>query len=86
MSLPQSQLEVELLALPAPERARLAHRLIVSLDAELDDDPAEVERAWETEIRRRVSEVDDGTGDLIPGEQVFAEVRPRPQGDCPRDC
>lgn len=77
MGLPLKQLEAEVLDLPLEERARLAHRLLVSLDADTEDDPAEVGHAWEEEIRRRVAEVDAGTADLIPAEQVFAELRAR---------
>ncbi len=75
MGLSPKRLEAEVLALPPPERARLAHRLIVSLDAEIEDNPAEVERAWEEEIRRRVAEAEDGTAELISAEQVFSELR-----------
>ena len=77
MSLPLKQLEAEALELPSQERAQLARRLLVSLDEELDDDPAEVERAWEEEIRRRLHEVEAGTAELVPAEQVFSELRLR---------
>ena len=73
------ELEAEVLKLPSQERARLAHRLIVSLDEDADEDPAEVERAWEEEIRRRLAELDAGTAELIPAEEVFAELRARPR-------
>lgn len=76
MSLPLEQLEAEVLELPIQERARLAQRLIASLD-ESDEVAAEVERAWEEEIRRRVAELDAGNVELIPAEQVFAELRAR---------
>jgi len=35
----------------------------------------EVEAAWEDEIKRRISEIDNGTATLIPAEEVFAEAR-----------
>lgn len=76
MGLPLKQLEAEALELSLRERAQLAHRLIASLD-EATDDPAEVERAWEEEIRRRLAELESGTAELIPAEQVFAELRTR---------
>jgi hypothetical protein len=50
-----------------------------SLDEGDDDDPAEVERAWEEEIRRRLDEVEAGTAEQIPAEQVFSELRRRRQ-------
>ena len=40
----------EVLALPEPDRARLAAELLASLDAETDDD---AEAAWSAEITRR---------------------------------
>lgn len=77
MGLPLKQLVSDALELPAHERAQLAHRLIISLDEDIEDDPAEVQRAWEDEIRRRMAEVDAGTAALIPTEQVFSELRAR---------
>jgi putative addiction module component (TIGR02574 family) len=73
------ELEAEALKLPSHERARLAHRLIVSLDEDANENPAEVERAWEEEIRRRLAELEAGTAELIPAEEVFAELRARPR-------
>lgn len=79
MSLPLEQLEAEALELPLRERAQLAERLIASLDEDATEDAADVERAWEEEIRRRMAEVESGTAELIPAEQVFAELRNRPR-------
>lgn len=64
---------------PQPEsrRMRLTAKQIASLGADVEDDPAEVERAWEEEIRRRLDDVDAGTAELIPAGQVFAELRAR---------
>ena len=53
--------------LPPRERAALAVRLIESLDEEEWDEPAEVERAWDEEIRRRLAELDAGTVETNPG-------------------
>jgi putative addiction module component (TIGR02574 family) len=75
MSLPLEKLEVEALELTREERAQLAKRLIISLDEDASENPAEVERAWEEEIRRRIAELEAGTAELIPAEQVFAELR-----------
>ena len=49
------------LGLPATERARLAYRLLVSLDESEDPRAAE---AWLTEIERRVKEVENGTAQM----------------------
>jgi hypothetical protein len=58
----------------------LAKILLVSLDDGPGDDPAEVERAWDVEIRRRLAELESGTAELIPAEEVFAELRARTRG------
>ncbi len=53
------------------ERERLAECLPI------DDESvsaAEVESAWDTEIKRRLDEVDSGAVQLIPAEQVIAEM------------
>lgn len=75
MGMPLEKIEVEALSLPSHERARLAQRLLDSLDDSCDEDSSEIKRAWEQEIQRRVAEIDAGTAELIPAEQVFAELR-----------
>jgi len=49
------------LALPAEERARLAHELLVSLDEREDPDAAD---AWLNELDQRAREVESGTAEL----------------------
>ena len=39
------------------------------------DTDAEVDAAWDQELRRRIDEVNSGTAMLISAEDVFAEVR-----------
>jgi putative addiction module component (TIGR02574 family) len=70
------QIETDALGLPVNERARLARRLIESLDEEIED-PAEVERAWETEIQRRLDEYRAGKAQTTPATDVFSEARRR---------
>ena len=77
MGLPLEKLESAALDLPVTERARLAKLLIASLDEEPAEDPAEVERAWEQEIYRRLEEIRSGKAKLIPAEQVFEDLRQR---------
>jgi putative addiction module component (TIGR02574 family) len=77
MGLPLKQLEAEALELSVKERAQLVQRLILSLDEDVTEDPAEVERVWDEEISRRLAEVQTGTAELIPAEQVFTELRSR---------
>lgn len=63
------QLEAELLQLPIGERARLAERLITSLDEE-----AEVETAWSDEVQRRLVAFDAGEAASFPVEEVIGEA------------
>ena len=64
------QIELEALKLPAPQRARLAERLISSLD-----DESEIEKEWLVEVRRRDAELDSGEAEGIPLEDALSSVR-----------
>jgi putative addiction module component (TIGR02574 family) len=77
MTMPVEQLEAAALALPVHDRARLVERLIERLDTDEDEDPAEVERAWEEEIRRRLEEHRAGRGTTYLSSDVIAEARAR---------
>ena len=63
-------LEARVLRLARHERARLAQKLIASLDEE-----DEIEQAWAAEAERRADELLGGTVKALPAEQVFAEAR-----------
>lgn len=60
---------MELLRLPASERARLAERLIASLDED-----AELDRAWVEEVRRRDEELDSGAVESLPLEDSLRDL------------
>ena len=77
MSMPIEQPEAVALELPVRERARLAQRLIESLDKGADEDPAEVEHAWDEEIRRRLEEYRTGRTRAIPASDVFRQAQDR---------
>lgn len=57
--------------LPAKERARIALKLIESLDQGSDED---VEELWLNEAERRLSEYDAGKTEARPADEVFAEI------------
>ena len=57
--------------LPERDRAALAGLLIESLEPAPEPD---VEAAWSKEITRRVAELDAGTVETIPWEEVRAEL------------
>ena len=67
------EIEQELLHLPQAERARLAHRLIVSLDEDLPPDEG-IEAAWLEEIKRRDAEIERGDVQTIPAEEAMRRV------------
>jgi putative addiction module component (TIGR02574 family) len=66
------QIEQELLKLPTAERARIAERLISSLDED-----AEIEAAWIEEVRRRDQEIQSGAVRTIPLEDALKSIRER---------
>jgi putative addiction module component (TIGR02574 family) len=62
----------EVLAWPAADRARLARRLIASLDDTVD---ADAETQWCEVIDRRSREIDQGKVSCRPVEQVVQDLR-----------
>ena len=70
----RKDLESEVLQLPVAARARLAERLLASLDA--DSDPGN-EDLWLAEAERRLGELESGHARGVPAEEVLADVRSR---------
>ena len=62
------------LALPTPNRAQMAERLLKSLD---HPSQKEIDEAWAVEIERRIREIDEGKVKLLPGKQVLRSLRAR---------
>ena len=71
---PTARLLAEAMRLSTPERARMAHDLLVSLD-EGGDDPAEVEREWACEATARLDEVQSGAVTPEDWDTVRAALR-----------
>lgn len=69
---PFSRLRDEALMLSEAERAELALDLVKSLDAPPDAGAAE---AWETELLRRLAEIDAGTATLIDRDEFRQRMR-----------
>jgi putative addiction module component (TIGR02574 family) len=72
MTKPARELEAQALRLPRRDRARLAQRLISSLDSEVD---ADVEKLWLQEAERRLGELKSGKVAGIPAEKVIRKAR-----------
>ena len=69
MSTKVEELKAEVLSLPRDEREDIVQALLESLD----DDPG-VDPEWYAEILRRVEEIRSGKAEMIPGEEVMAEL------------
>ena len=70
MSATVEELETEVLALPAAQRAHLVEKLIASLDVEPD-----VENAWAEEVEKRQGEIESGTVMLLRGPAALSRLR-----------
>ena len=71
-SLPE--IEKDALRLTAEDRARLALRLLESLE-ETTESAEEIEKLWLFAAERRFQELRDGVVEGIPAQKVFAELR-----------
>ena len=69
-----NEISIKALTLPTRQRARLAHKLIKSLDKMQETDR---DKAWDVEIKRRVVEIKSGKKKGRPAESVLAEIRAR---------
>ena len=72
VTLTLEQLDSAALALSEPERARLAKRLLSSLQPHGD---AALEQVWAEEAERRHEEMLRTGDEGVPAEEVFAELR-----------
>ena len=62
------------MTLPERERAKLAHDLVASLDGPADISVAE---AWDTEVCRRIKEIESGKTELLDADEAIAIARAR---------
>ncbi len=65
-------IEHEALCLPEAERAKLAQKRLLSLDAHGD---RETEQQWRIEADRRARELDSGKVKPVPAEEVRRKAR-----------
>jgi putative addiction module component (TIGR02574 family) len=72
----QSLAEIEdgALKLSEEDRARLAVRLLASLEEEAES-PEEIEKLWLAEAERRFQELRQGVVQGVPAHEVFAQLR-----------
>lgn len=62
----------EALSLPSDERVSLVEKLLTSLNLPLQP---EIDRLWADEAERRVSQIEQGEVNPIPGSEVSAKIR-----------
>ena len=62
----------EALSLPSDERVSLVEKLLTSLNLPIQE---EIDRLWVEEAERRLSQIERGDVELIPGDEVFAKIR-----------
>ena len=74
MSLDENQIEAAALNLQPHSRAKLAEKLLKSLDVLSD---AEIEALWLAEAERRNAELDNGEEQAVPAEDVLQDARAR---------
>ena len=72
MAKPTRELESKALKLSPRKRARLAQRLISSLEREVY---ADAEKLWRQEAERRLGEIKSGKVAGIPAEKVIRKAR-----------
>lgn len=65
-------IEHTVLNLPMQQRAELAHKLLLSLE---DQDEDEIAEAWRVEALRRSAEIDNGSVKTISAEEASVGVR-----------
>ena len=64
----------QVLALPCEDRVTVAEKLLQSLNSPMQ---SEIDQAWGEQVERRIDEIDSGEVKLIPGEEVFSDIRER---------
>lgn len=71
MGRPKEILRRELLDLAPADRAEIAEDALRSLDGTTY---GELGAAWEDEIQNRLRDAENGTAELIPGDEVFKAI------------
>ena len=67
----------EALLLPADQRFTLARCILSSVESEME---AQVEAAWDLEIRERIRKYDAGQTAAFYGQEVFADLDEKLRG------
>ena len=65
-------LEDSALHLPPQQRAQLAHKLLLSLEEQSEE---EIAQAWSAEAQHRAADIDSGLATPVSAEEVRAAAR-----------
>lgn len=65
-------LEDSALHLPPQQRAQLAHKLLLSLEEQSEE---EIAQAWSAEAQRRAADIDSGLATPVSADEVRAAAR-----------
>ena len=71
MARPVSIIQQEIRALSTADKAALLRVLLEELDGPSD---ADADAAWTAEIQRRSREIDEGSVQCIPADEVFRKI------------
>ena len=66
------QLETEIMKLSLEARAKLAEKILLSLDAPTEEENLQL---WVREAERRLMDLRNGTAKEIPSDEVFRRAR-----------
>lgn len=69
---PIDKITQEALALPTDLKVQLVEQLIESLESNIDE---QIQSAWIAEAKQRRDEIINGSVEVIPGDEVLAQVR-----------
>jgi putative addiction module component (TIGR02574 family) len=72
MAMNDEQLDAEIMKLDLDARARLAEKLILSLDVPSDKENLHL---WVVEAERRLRDLREGRANEIPAEEMFRRAR-----------
>jgi len=72
MGEPERDLEARVLGLPSKARARLAERLLASLEGERD---ADADSLWLEEAERRLDEIEAGRVETVAASEAIQKSR-----------
>ncbi len=72
MAMNDEQLDAEIMKLDLDARARLAEKLILSLDVPSDKENLHL---WVVEAERRLKDLREGRANEIPAEEMFRRAR-----------